>query len=128
MSTETMPRTAPRGATAVYWTVTALFGLMMTASALAYLAQPAMAKAFVHLGFPSYFRVELAVAKLLGAAALLAPVPPRVEEWAYAGFAITLLSAIVAHSTVDGPAAAVPPTVALALLVASYLARERRGV
>ena len=126
MSAETMPRADSRVGNAVYWAATALFALMMTGSALAYLTQPAMAKAFVHLGFPSYFRVELGVAKLLGVAALLAPVPPRVREWAYAGFGITLVSAIVAHSAVDGVATAVPPTVALALLVASYAARLRR--
>jgi hypothetical protein len=35
---------------------------------------------------------------------LLAPVPARLKEWAYAGFAITLGSALIAHFAVgDGP-------------------------
>jgi len=34
------------------------------------------------LGFPDYFRVELALAKLLGVLALLVPVGPRLKEWA----------------------------------------------
>jgi len=36
----------------------------------------------------------------------LAPVPARLKEWAYAGFAITLVSALIAHLSVgDGPEA-----------------------
>jgi hypothetical protein len=95
----------------------------MLFSAYAYLTQPSMAQAFVHLGFPAYFRVELAIAKFVGVVALLAAVPERVKEWAYAGFGITLVSAIVAHSTVDGPAKAIAPVIALVLLVASYATR-----
>ena len=57
-----------------------------------------------HLGFPDYFRVELSWAKLLGVVLLLAPVAARLKEWAYAGFAITLVSALIAHLAVgDGP-------------------------
>jgi hypothetical protein len=65
-----------------------------------------VADTFAHLGFPDYFRVELSWAKLLGALLLLAPVPPRLKEWAYAGFAINLGSALIAHIAVgDGPQA-----------------------
>lgn len=54
--------------------------------------------AFVHLGFPPYFKVELTIAKILGVLALLIPaVPFKVKEFAYAGFAITLVSAAIAH-------------------------------
>jgi hypothetical protein len=65
-----------------------------------------VAEAYTHLGFPDYFRIELALAKLLGAVLLLAPAPARLKEWAYAGFAITLGSALIAHFAVgDGPEA-----------------------
>jgi len=54
--------------------------------------------AFVHLGFPAYFKVELTVAKILGVLALVIPaVPFKVKEFAYFGFAITLVSASIAH-------------------------------
>ena len=53
-------------------------------------------EASTRLGFTDYFRVELAWAKLLGAVLLLAPVPARLKEWAYAAFAITLGSALIA--------------------------------
>jgi hypothetical protein len=89
-----------------FWTVTALFCLQIGFTAYAQLALPQVAEAFTHLGFPDYFRVELTWAKLLGVVLLLAPVPARLKEWAYAGFAITLGSALIAHLAVgDGPEA-----------------------
>ena len=61
-------------------------------------------EASTRLGFTDYFRVELAWAKLLGAVLLLAPVPARLKEWAYAAFAITLGSALIAHLSIgEGP-------------------------
>lgn len=96
----------PKATTIAYWIVTALLCLQMSFTAYAQLRLPQVAAAFTHLGFPAYFRVELSWAKLLGVALLLAPVPARIKEWAYAGFAITLVSALVAHLSVgDGPEA-----------------------
>src|SRR5512138_3806278 len=86
-----------------FWAVTAAFCLQIAFTAYAQLTLPQVAEAFTHLGFPSYFRVELSLAKLVGIALLLAPVPARVKEWAYAGFAIDLVSAVIAHLAVgDG--------------------------
>jgi hypothetical protein len=99
-----MPRT--KGIVIGFWIVTALFCLQSSFTAYAQLCLPQVAEAFTHLGFPAYFRVELAWAKLLGVVMLLAPVPARLKEWAYAGFAINLCSALVAHLAVgDGPEA-----------------------
>jgi hypothetical protein len=84
---------------------------------------PDAAQAFTRLGFPAtYFRAELSWAKVLGVAALLIPmVPARLKEWAYAGFAINLVSAIIAHSSIhDRPAAFVPSTTTSVLWVLSY--------
>ena len=95
-----------RGIVAGFWIVTALFCLQIGFTAYAQLRLPQVAEMFTHLGFPDYFRVELAWAKLLGVVLLLAPVPTRLKEWAYAGFAITLGSALIAHLAVgDGPEA-----------------------
>ena len=89
-----------------FWIVTALFCLQIGFTAYAQLRLPQVAEAFTRLGFPDYFRVELAWAKVLGVVLLLAPVPARLKEWAYAGFAITLGSALIAHFAVgDGPEA-----------------------
>lgn len=100
----TMPRS--KGIVIGYWIVTVLFCLQMSFTAFAQLSLPQVAEAFAHLGFPDYFRVELAWAKLLGVVLLLAPVPARLKEWAYCGFAINLVSALIAHLAVgDGPEA-----------------------
>ena len=97
-----MPRA--KGIVIGFWTVTGLFCLQIGFTAYAQLSLPQVAEAFAHLGFPDYFRVELALAKLFGVVLLLAPVPARLKEWAYAGFAITLGSALIAHLSVgDGP-------------------------
>jgi hypothetical protein len=89
-----------------FWVVTLLFCLQIGFTAYAQLRLPQVAEAFTHLGFPAYFRVELAWAKLLGVVLLLAPAPARLKEWAYAGFAINLVSALIAHLSVgDGPEA-----------------------
>jgi hypothetical protein len=99
-----IPRT--KGIVIGFWAVTALFCLQIGFTAYAQLSLPQVAEAFTQLGFPAYFRVELALAKLLGVVVLLAPVPARLKEWAYAGFAITLVSALIAHFAVgDGPEA-----------------------
>ena len=98
--------TRSRGIVIGFWVVTALFCLQMAFTAYAELCLPQVAAAFTHLGFPAYFRVELSWAKLLGVVLLAAPVPARLKEWAYAGFAIDLGSAIIAHLSVgDGPQA-----------------------
>jgi DoxX-like family len=98
--------TTPKAKIIVYWISTALFCLQMSFTAYAQLRLPQVAEAFTHLGFPAYFRVELSWAKLLGVVLMLAPVPARLKEWVYAGFAINLASALIAHFSVgDGPEA-----------------------
>ncbi|SRR5579871_2573408 len=104
-----------------FWIVTALFCLQMGFTAYAELRLPQVAEAFTHLGFPGYFRVELSWAKLLGIALLLLPVPARVKEWAFAGFAIDLASALIAHFAVgDGPQAWSWAAITSVLWVFSY--------
>jgi len=89
----------------IYWISTALFCLQIGFTAYAQLRLPQVAQMFTHLGVPAtWFRVELSWAKFLGVLLLLAPVPARLKEWSYAGFAITLASALIAHFSLgDGP-------------------------
>ena len=122
-------KTTHKAETIVYWIVTALFCLQMSFTAYAQLRLPQVAEAFTHLGFPAYFRVELSLAKLLGVVLMLAPVPPRLKEWAYAGFAIDLASALIAHLAVgDGPEAWGYAAATSVLWAISYvLWRRQRG-
>ncbi|WP_394330820.1 DoxX family protein [Niabella ginsenosidivorans] len=73
--------------------------------------------------FPGYFRVELAIAKFLGALALLLPFAPKgFKQFAYAGFTISLVSAVIAHASSGNPAQAiVTPAVFLVVLIVSFL-------
>ena len=86
--------------------------------------------AFVHLGFPAYFKLELTVAKILGILALVIPsVPFKVKEFAYFGFAITLVSASIAHFGRGDASLSVlfviDPLVFLGLLTVSYVYFEK---
>lgn len=109
-----------------YWTATIIISLMMVFSAYSYLTNPEIKQAFVHLGFPDYFRIELAIAKILGAVLLLSPVPARIKEWTYAGFAIVFVSAFIAHlSVADLVNRAAAPLVFLAVLAISYISYHK---
>jgi hypothetical protein len=60
------------------------------------------AKDLQMLGYPDYLRIELTILKIIGAIVLLLPfVPLRVKEWVYAGFIITMVSALIAHICVE---------------------------
>jgi hypothetical protein len=114
-------------ATVAYWVATGLIALFMTHSAWAYLTQEAVRVECHRLGFPDYFRVELALAKFLGVLALLLPLGQRPKEWAYAGFVILLGSAVVAHLASGEPlGSAIGPVVLLGVLAASYVLGQRR--
>lgn len=106
LSPTDLSKSRSRAIAIAFWIATALFCLQISFTAYAQLRLPQVAEAFTHLGFPGYFRVELSWAKLAGVVVLLAPVPARLKEWAYAGFAINLVSAVIAHVSVgDGPEA-----------------------
>ena len=50
------------------------------------------------LGFPDYFRIELVIAKIIGAITLLLPFSSvRVKDWVYTGFLVAMVSALIAH-------------------------------
>jgi hypothetical protein len=109
-----------------YWTTTGIIALMMAYSGYAYLTQASIDQAFHHLGYPGYFRVELALAKLLGVVLLLAPWKGRIKEWVYAGFFITFVSAFIAHSASGDPAQyRLMPLIFLSLLLVSYFTFHR---
>ena len=117
-------KTNPKAIAIAYWIITALFCLEMSFTAYYELfVLPQAAEAFTRLGFPAgYFRAELSWAKVVGVLALLVPmVPARLKEWAYAGFAINLVSALIAHLSIhDRPAAFAPSSITSVLWVLSY--------
>jgi uncharacterized membrane protein YphA (DoxX/SURF4 family) len=82
-----------------------------------------MMEGFAHLGYPAYFANLLGVAKLLGVCALLAPRLARIKEWAYAGFAITIVSASYSHLSSGDGLKSLEPLATLAALAVSYWTR-----
>ena len=94
----------------------------MLFSAFGYFTNTDMKAAFVHLGFPNYFRIELGVLKVLGALVLLIPiVPKKLKDFAYFGFALTFISAIVGHIATGDPLTnIIGPIVFLGILTISY--------
>jgi len=112
----------------IYWVVTALVALQAALAGVMYFTSAEVVTGFVHLGFPDYFRQELGIAKLLAAVLIILPmVPLRLKEWAYAGLAITFLSAFIAHSAVDGASSGIAPLFSLALLAVSYIYLHKRN-
>ena len=111
---------------AIYWTSTGIVCAVMVFSAVNFnLSNPVgpMKGAFPHLGLPSYFRIELTVAKALGVLALAMPgIPSKAREFAYAGFAITLISASIAHFSIGDPILfVIDPLLFLGALIVSYV-------
>jgi len=116
-----------KATTILFWVFTALFCLEMSFTAYYELTSQG-AQAFARLGFQnSYFRYEFSLAKLVGVVVLLVPViPARLKEWAYAGFAINLVSAVIAHASIsDRPWAFVPSSLTSVLWAVSYFCWRR---
>lgn len=113
----------------IYWASTGIIAAMMLFSGISYLTNEELKAAISGLGFPDFFRVELAIAKIIGAIVLVIPtLPLLVRQFAYFGFALTFLSAFLAHVSVNDPVSAtVAPIVFLGILAVSYVYSIRVG-
>lgn len=106
----------------IYWVLTILLSLSLGLAGIMYLTAPVMAAGFTHLGFPAFFRIELGVAKIIGAIVLLIPmIPFRIKEWAYIGTAIVFVSAFIAHTSVDGIKTTTSPVIFIGIWAASFI-------
>lgn len=82
----------------IYWGSTILVAAMILWSAYAYIFQQDMIEGVRELGFPDFFRIQLAVINIIAAIILLTPqIPIQVKEWAYASVGLFFITAIVAH-------------------------------
>lgn len=108
----------------IYWSTTALAALGFLMSAFMYLGRsPELMAGFSKLGYPVYFVMLLGTAKLLGAIALLVPLPSKIKEWTYAGFTFTLVGAVWTHIATHTPFVA--PLVFLLVVASSYIFYNR---
>lgn len=108
--------------TLLYWIPTVLFSLAMgMGGVMDILRSPEVMEGMKHLGYPEYFALWLGIAKVLGVAVLLVPVPRTLKEWAYAGFTFELLAASISHASVGDPIKdTVLPLIFLGILHLSY--------
>jgi len=77
------------------------------------------------LGYPLYIIPLIGVTHILGGLGLLIPNVPRLTEWIYAGFAITLLLAF--YSQLNGRGSTwdkFDPILVMAFVFASYVLRR----
>jgi hypothetical protein len=111
----------------IYWTVTVLISLFMLFSA--YYSGTHKTEFTQTLGFPNYFRIELTIAKIIGALMLLIPrVPARVREWIYVSFGIVLVSATIAKEVSGYPVQGVAePVSVLVIMIGSIFYLNRIG-
>ncbi len=107
----------------VYWVSTAIVAVIMMFSGFSCLASEEMKQAFGQIGFPAFFRIELGVAKLMGAVLLLVPaVKGFAKQFVYAGFMIVLASAFITHVAIgDTVMNSAKPLVFLGILAVSYV-------
>lgn len=111
--------TATRILRFAYWGVTVLMCGLFAMSATMYFTDTDMVRSFFEmLHYPTYLVYPLAVAKLLGIAAVLSRLSTVLKEWAYAGFFFDALLALVAHRVAEdgGESTAV---LAIILIIAS---------
>jgi len=107
-----------------YWFCTGLVVLVMGISgSLALLHGAPFMKALLHLGYPSYFSNLLGIGKLVGIVVLLSPGLPRLKEWAYVAFGITVLSACYSHYSSGDGWMALEPLLTFVALGFSYALR-----
>lgn len=109
----------------INWISTGLLTAMMLMSAGMYIFNNAeISELFVGLGYPAYIVYPLAIAKILGLAAIWFNKFTALKEWAYAGFFFDFILAASAHIAIgDGEAAGA--LIAIVLLFISYFSWKK---
>lgn len=77
-----------------------------------------------HVLIPRYLSLEISIGQLIGLVLLIVPaIPKRFKEWAYVGFGIMYISALVAHIAVGDPFVpyGLMAVLFFGLLLASYI-------
>jgi DoxX-like family len=127
-ATRPLATRSSRTTNVVYWITTGLVALMMLQGGISELMRTESSLQVMRaLGYPDYLNTILGIAKLLGVAAILLPVPRMLREWAYAGFTFDVSGAIasfVAAGMVNWTL--LIPIISLALVLTSYWSWRRR--
>ncbi|MEM7371933.1 MAG: DoxX family protein [Bacteroidota bacterium] len=109
----------------IYYVVTGLFSAHMLMTVGMYVFNYEMVSGvFGKLGFPAALIYPLAIAKVLGLLAIWTNRSRLLKELAYAGFAIDLVFAAVAHSIADD-GGVLPPILILIMVGISFFYHRR---
>ena len=82
----------------IYWSSTVIVSVFLLLSSYSYIFSKSTIDGIKELGFPDFFRIELAVLKFIAAILLIIPMASlQLKEWTYAGVGLFLLTALVAH-------------------------------
>ena len=106
-----------------FWALSALVLVPSAGTGVAELfapATPQMLEGLARLGYPLYLVKIVALAKILGAMAILSNRVATLREWAYAGFSFLFLGAAASHILANDAAHAPPAVVFFVLLMGSY--------
>ncbi|WP_136466349.1 DoxX family protein [Flagellimonas onchidii] len=109
-----------------YYIFLGLFSLMILTSLYKHLFfYEAMVQEYAKLGYPEHLVKPLAIAQFLGLSLIIYNKSKRLLEWAYGGFILNLVFAIIAHY-VSKYGNGAPAVVCLALLFITYFLGNRR--
>ncbi len=112
-----------------YWIVSLPFLAFMVFSSIPDATLDPKATAFMQeMGYQDYFTRFIGIAKLLGVAVILLPLPIKIKEWAYMGLAFDLIGAFVSVLSVFGfdPGVLMIPAALILLFISYYLLLRKR--
>ncbi len=82
----------------LYWCSTIIISFFLLLSSYSYIFSQSTIIGLRELGFPDFFRIQLAVLKIIATILILIPgIHIYIKDWAYSGIGIFLLTAFIAH-------------------------------
>ncbi|MEO1253317.1 MAG: DoxX family protein [Bacteroidota bacterium] len=111
----------------LYWSSTLLLSLILLWSSYTYVFMKSAIDGVRELGFPDFFRIQLAVLKSIAVVVILVPsIYMSLKEWAYAGVGLFFITAIVAHvAHKDSIIITIVNVLFLGILLTSYLSMRK---
>ncbi len=105
----------------IYWVTTGIICLF--ASTAIFMNSEMAIEGTKHVGIPRWLGLEISIGQLIGLVLLIVPaVPARIKEWAYVGFGILYISAVIAHVAINDPLGnTIMAIVFFGLLLVSYI-------
>ena len=112
----------------IFWFTAGIMILWFGIGPLFAYDDPNSLKVIQHLGYPLYFSPMLTFFKVLGVVVLIVQkIPNRIKEWAYAGFAIDLICAIISFIVMDGfkNSELFLPIIAFTIVIINYISFDK---